>query len=187
MTLIGARVFLQFLAICKRESCSMIARTVLVALVALGVAGCGSTVEDRGLSGAGIGAAAGTVIGAVTGFGLWQGALLGAGVGAGTGALTDSRDVNLGKPVWKQGGGEAKQGAAARPAALSHQPSASTASVVKDVQATLAAAGYDPGPADGRMGAKTRAAIIRYQQEHGLSVDGIPSPQLLEHLKGRSA
>lgn len=165
----------------------MIARTLVAGLLALGLAGCGSTVEDRGLSGAGIGAAAGTVIGAVTGFGLWQGALLGAGVGAATGALTESRDIDLGKPLWKRGGGEAKQGAAARPAAATHESKASTTSVVKDIQASLAQAGYDPGPADGRMGAKTRAAIIRYQQEHGLNVDGTPSPQLLEHLKSRSA
>jgi peptidoglycan hydrolase-like protein with peptidoglycan-binding domain len=154
----------------------MTAKTWVVVLLALGLAGCGTATEDRGLSGAGLGAAAGTVIGAVTGFGLWQGALLGAGVGAAAGALTDSRDVDLGKPLWRRGG-EPRQAAAP----------ASTSSVVKDVQASLAAAGYDPGPADGRMGAKTRAAIIRYQQEKGLAVDGMPSPQLLEHLKSRDA
>jgi hypothetical protein len=164
-------------------------KTWPVALLALGLAGCGTTTEDRGISGAGLGAAAGTVIGAVAGFGLWQGALLGAGVGAAAGALTDSRDVDLGKPLWKRGGGEATPAAtgAATPVAPVAPAAASTGSVVKDVQASLAAAGYDPGPADGRMGAKTRAAIIRYQQANGLAVDGMPSPQLLEHLKSRDA
>jgi peptidoglycan hydrolase-like protein with peptidoglycan-binding domain len=74
-----------------------------------------------------------------------------------------------------------------RPAALSHEPTVSTKSVVQEVQSLLGAAGYDPGPADGRMGAKTRAAIIRYQQEHGLLVNGTPSFQLLEHLKNAGA
>jgi hypothetical protein len=185
MTRSEASAFLQFLSNRKRKSCRMVARTLVAAILAVGLAGCGSTVDDRGLSGAGIGAAAGTVIGAVTGFGLWQGDLLGAGVGAATGALTEPRDIDLGKPLWKRGS-ETKQ-SAARPAGLTHAPTASTASVVKEVQQSLAGAGYDPGPADGRMGAKTRAAIIRYEQENGLAVDGMPSPQLLEHLKSRSA
>jgi peptidoglycan hydrolase-like protein with peptidoglycan-binding domain len=158
-------------------------RPWIVVIFAFALAGCGTTLEDRGISGAGIGAAAGTVLGAVTGLGLWQGALLGAGVGAATGALTEARDVDLGKPLWRRGGASHEAGAPrAAPVAA-----ASTGSVVKDVQASLAAAGYDPGPADGRMGAKTRAAIIRYQQEKGLAVDGTPSPQLLQHLKGGDA
>jgi hypothetical protein len=164
----------------------MLARTTVAAVLALGLAGCGTTVEDRGLSGAGIGAAAGSIIGAITGFGPWQGALLGAGVGGAAGALTDSRDVDLGRPVWRRGE-STRPAPAARPSAAPVSVSASTTSVVKEVQASLARAGYDPGPADGRMGAKTRAAIIRYQQENGLPIDGTPSPQLLEHLKGNSA
>jgi hypothetical protein len=179
-------MFLQFLQNHERESCRMIPRICTAALLALGLAGCGSTVGDRGLSGAGLGAAAGTAVGAVTGLTLWQGALIGAGVGAAAGALTDQRDIDLGKPLWKRGGA-AEQGAAVRPASTSHGATASTTSVVKRVQSSLAAAGYDPGPADGRMGAKTRAAIIHYQQENGLPIDGVPSPQLLEHLNGRSA
>src|SRR5690606_14670521 len=110
--------------------CSMLARTTVAAMLALGLAGCGTTVEDRGLSGAGIGAAAGSIIGAITGFGPWQGALLGAGVGGAAGALTDSRDVDLGRPVWRQGE-STRPAPAARPSAAPVSVSASTTSVVK--------------------------------------------------------
>jgi len=151
--------------------------------------GCGTTVEDRGLSGAGLGAITGTVIGAVTGLGVWQGALVGAGVGAAAGALTDARDLDLGKPIWRQGQEQRQAGSApAWSDASAHRPApvVSHGSVVKDVQISLKNAGYDPGGTDGRMGAKTRAAIIRYQQDNGLPVDGVPSTQLLQHLKAGS-
>jgi osmotically inducible lipoprotein OsmB len=166
----------------------MIARTSIAILFALGLSGCGTSTGDRGLSGAGIGAATGAVIGAVTGLGPWQGAVIGGGVGAAAGALTDSRDFDLGKPIWRKGSGEPKQAAApANPAAAKPAAAASHGSVVKDVQLSLKSAGYDPGTTDGRMGAKTRAAIIQYQQNNGLPVDGTPSPQLLQHLKSRDA
>jgi uncharacterized membrane protein len=75
------------------------AATVLIS--ALVVSGCGTTVGDRGLSGAGIGAAGGAVIGALVGAPL-AGAAIGAGVGAATGALTSPSRVDLGKPIWRQ-------------------------------------------------------------------------------------
>ena len=49
--------------------------SVLVASV-LVLAACGSTAEDRAISGAGIGAAAGAIIGAVTGLTVLEGAAL---------------------------------------------------------------------------------------------------------------
>jgi len=63
---------------------------------------CGETTGDRALSGAGLGAAAGAVGTAVVGGSVASGALIGAGVGAAAGALTNSHQVNLGKPVWRR-------------------------------------------------------------------------------------
>jgi peptidoglycan hydrolase-like protein with peptidoglycan-binding domain len=142
---------------------------------ALLVAGCGSSTEDRAVSGAGIGAAAGTVIGAVTGFGLIQGALVGAAAGGLTGAATTKEQVNLGKPAWKSGEGGASQASAP----------ADAVPTTRNIQSGLTTLGYDPGPADGRLGPKTRAAIQRYQADNKLPVTGEPSPGLWEHLKSR--
>lgn len=54
---------------------------------------------------------------------------------------------------------------------------------VVDLQWQLAVHGFDPGPADGIAGPRTRAAIRDYQADAGLLVDGRPSPALLEHLQ----
>ena len=66
---------------------------------------CGETQNDRALSGAGIGAATGAAAGALVAGNPWGGAAvggaIGAGAGAAVGALTDSNDINLGKPVWR--------------------------------------------------------------------------------------
>ena len=58
----------------------------------------------------------------------------------------------------------------------------STHSLLKRTQKALAQRGYNPGVADGQMGAKTRAAIQRFQQQQGIVVDGKPSPALLALL-----
>jgi tetratricopeptide (TPR) repeat protein len=50
------------------------------------------------------------------------------------------------------------------------------------IQGGLKEQGLDPGPLDGLMGRRTRAAIEEYQRKSGLSVDGKPSRQLLERL-----
>lgn len=39
---------------------------------------------------------------------------------------------------------------------------------IRSVQAALKAKGYDPGPIDGVMGSKTRAALLQYQKDNGL-------------------
>jgi lytic murein transglycosylase len=51
------------------------------------------------------------------------------------------------------------------------------------LQQKLTAAGYDTGGADGVIGAKTNAAIARYQSANGLAVTGQPSLDLLARLR----
>ncbi len=53
------------------------------------------------------------------------------------------------------------------------------------VQQRLAAKGYDAGPADGKLGARTVTAIKDFQGDQGLPRDGQLSPQLLD-LLGRT-
>jgi hypothetical protein len=67
----------------------------------LGLAACGTTTQDRALSGGGIGAGAGALGGAMVGHPV-EGALLGGAAGAAGGALTNPSQVDLGKPVWKR-------------------------------------------------------------------------------------
>lgn len=73
---------------------------VAAAFSALALGACGTTTTDRAVSGAGIGAGVGAVGGLLLGSPV-EGALIGAAVGGGTGALTDTSQVNLGKPAWK--------------------------------------------------------------------------------------
>ncbi|WP_395543643.1 lytic murein transglycosylase [Neotabrizicola sp. sgz301269] len=53
----------------------------------------------------------------------------------------------------------------------------------KELQALLAAAGFDAGGVDGRIGPKTIAAVKAWQKAQGLTPDGYPSPDLLEKLR----
>jgi peptidoglycan hydrolase-like protein with peptidoglycan-binding domain len=150
----------------------MIRTTSLLCVAGLLLSACGSSTTDRGISGAGIGAAAGTVVGAVTGLSLVQGALIGAAAGGITGVATDKSQVNLGDPVWKRGSSSSSSSSAA-----------SGNGLVRDIQSKLAQQGFNPGPADGKLGPKTRAAITQYQQKNNLLVDGNPSPELLARMQ----
>jgi osmotically inducible lipoprotein OsmB len=80
---------------------SLRSTALIVACTAL-LAACGTTTEDRALSGGGIGAGVGAATGAATGGSVVGGALLGGAAGAAGGALTSERDVNLGRPAWKR-------------------------------------------------------------------------------------
>ncbi len=73
-----------------------------LAAVSLSLAACGADRGDRVASGAGVGAASGAAVGAIFGgIGAIPGALIGGGIGAASGAVTDQKDVDLGKPVWR--------------------------------------------------------------------------------------
>jgi osmotically inducible lipoprotein OsmB len=73
-----------------------------IAVLAMGLAGCGTSQSDRTLSGAGIGAGVGVVGAAVTGGSIGTGAVVGAVVGGVIGATTDSDDIDLGDPIWRK-------------------------------------------------------------------------------------
>ena len=64
--------------------------------------------------------------------------------------------------------------------AVAAQPSLNQA--VADLQSQLAARGYDPGPIDGMMGERTRAAIRAYQRDRQMPVDGQVSQALVSSL-----
>lgn len=54
----------------------------------------------------------------------------------------------------------------------------------KQVQHLLAYLGYDPGPLDGDLGAKTKAAVYDFQKDFtGLQVDGLPGAQTQKALR----
>ncbi len=146
----------------------MIRKIAVVGLsvsLTLALAACGETQGERGLSGAAIGAGAGAAVGAVTGIGPATGAVIGGVAGGATGVLTTPSHVDVGKPAYRNG-------AASDP-------------TVRDIQAGLQRLGYNPGPADGRMGPKTAAAIRKYQQDNGMAADGQPSQAVLDSIRAK--
>jgi osmotically inducible lipoprotein OsmB len=80
----------------------MLRTITAVASLAFILSACGGNTLDRGLSGAGIGAGLGAATGAASGGGLTSGAILGAAAGATTGVLTNSDQINLGRPIWRR-------------------------------------------------------------------------------------
>jgi len=64
--------------------------------------------------------------------------------------------------------------------------SAADPRMVKKIQLGLARLGYDPGPADGGLGQRTRQAIRAFQRDQGLKVDGRPSAELAASLTDSS-
>jgi peptidoglycan hydrolase-like protein with peptidoglycan-binding domain len=133
-------------------------RTIAI-LIPFFLAACGSMPQDRAISGGGIGAAGGAIIGAVTGLTVLQGALIGTGVGAVVGGLTSSDQFDLGTPFWRQSGNSGKSRAASATRGRSKE--------VADIQRDLTRLGYDPGPADGVLGPKTKAAMAKFESDQG--------------------
>ncbi len=52
-----------------------------------------------------------------------------------------------------------------------------------ELQRRLSALGFETGGDDGRFGARTYEAIIAYQKQAGLPLDGVPSAKLLERVR----
>lgn len=75
----------------------------------------------------------------------------------------------------------AQQVAARRPGAIL------TKDQVKQAQVLLARYGFEPGPTDGRFGGQTMVAIEAYQQQIGVSVDGVLTADLLANLLRQEA
>ncbi|MBA2780069.1 hypothetical protein H1D44_14335 [Halomonas kenyensis] len=75
----------------------MLSIGLLTGVLALGLAGCGTTTSERALSGAGLGAAAGAGTAAMTGGSVTRGAVIGGGLGAAAGAATTHDDIDLGR------------------------------------------------------------------------------------------
>lgn len=55
-------------------------------------------------------------------------------------------------------------------------------SEVKTLQKNLKSLGYKPGSADGVFGEQTLAAVIAFQQDHGLYPDGVAGPKTLTKI-----
>jgi len=60
-------------------------------------------------------------------------------------------------------------------------------SYARAIQDKLIEFGYDPGPSDGVIGPKTRAAIRAYERDHGLPERGLVSKALLAYMHGLAA
>ncbi len=143
-----------------------------------GLTACGTTPEERGITGAGLGAAGGAIIGAVTGLTVLEAALIGTGVGGVTGLLTDENTLDLGEPIWETLGLTSRK----QPQKSSWSEPKKSSSVAQ-AQTALSKLGYRPGPVDGIMGPKTRSAIEEYQFDKGLSVDGRLTASLSQQLQ----
>jgi hypothetical protein len=78
-------------------------KMLIGATALLSLAACGTTTQDRALSGGALGAGVGAGVGALTGGNIVTGALLGGAAGALGGALTRPSDVDLGRPIWRDG------------------------------------------------------------------------------------
>jgi hypothetical protein len=72
-------------------------KLVLAAAALSAISACGTQLGDRMASGAAIGGGVGLAAGGV-------GAIPGAIIGAGVGAFTPPEQVNLGEPIWEEGG-----------------------------------------------------------------------------------
>ena len=76
-------------------------KTIIMGALILTLSACGHSEGDRLASGAGLGAGAGALVGAATGGGVATGAVVGGALGAAAGGLTNSSQLDLGRPLWR--------------------------------------------------------------------------------------
>lgn len=84
---------------------TMMQKTLAAAAViaVIGLAGCGTSSQDRFVSGAGLGAGTGAVAGAlIGGLAPGTGALIGGLAGGAAGVMTSPNQVYMGRPIWRQ-------------------------------------------------------------------------------------
>lgn len=81
--------------------------------------------------------------------------------------------------------GEVASSAESSDSGDSGEESLANQTLIRFIQDALAKLRYDPGPLDGKMGARTTSAIEAYQRDFDLEPDGRPSVELLRHLRGR--
>jgi peptidoglycan hydrolase-like protein with peptidoglycan-binding domain len=82
---------------------------------------------------------------------------------------------------------EEEQVAALPPAPEPAAPPSRDPALVVLIQDRLDRAGYEPGPVDGRLGARTQAALREFERDAGLPVTGEPSRATLAALEERLA
>jgi localization factor PodJL len=111
-------------------------------------------------------------------------------------------DLSKALGLYRLAAGQGHREAAERVAALAATPAASSTTpvpkveefttgdeaampraAVAEIQRLLSRLDFDPGPADGVIGKKTRDAIARYQAMAGVNADGKPTASLLEELR----
>lgn len=100
-------------------------------------------------------------------------------------AFTDIKDVATSNAEKRENNQVEEPVATTNNSATVRNSSASSLSIEenKEIQNLLTNAGYNPGPADGFPGNKTKAAIRKYQAANGIPIDGEPSRNLLDQLK----
>jgi hypothetical protein len=140
--------------------------------------------------GAGLGAAVGGAsgdAGAGAAIGAASGATAGTAYGAGNGmndqALIQQQYDNAFSQCMYAKGEQVPGFAPITEAASAPAATVAPDPLVRASQVELIRLGYLHGSADGYMGRMTRGAIAGYEQTHGLSPDGSPSPGLLARLQ----
>ena len=138
------------------------------------------------------------VLGTVLGAGL--GAAIGGGRGAAVGAATGA---GFGTSIGVSGSGGAQMGIQMQydsayaqcmyargnqvpgyaPQPVAYAPASPQTSLVQAVQIELNRLGYMRGPADGLPGPQTVGGIQNFEASHGLPVDGVASPYLLDQMR----
>ena len=98
--------------------------------------------------------------------------------------LTETGEVDA---ATRQAFGFCGQAVVGQPPSAPQEQRPANDSQLQEAQRLLAARGYDPGPADGLMGKKTREALKRFQADNDLLVSGKADAQTLGVLRSSSS